>query len=212
MTEKRVMIQRMGFACVPAKTDEEALEMVKNFNEGDFDWESVRCCTDDAEIIETLEDGVTVPPAMESKPAVPESKQNLHDSNELSGGYILLPVHAELTDEEADAIDGDDEMPLMYAAISRESLKRYLGENTTDEELEHWLSDANSEDTDDVYGFALLDDGVAFTWDELRDEPFEVVGIDSFQAMQAAMDFISGKMQESGYGDASMWLDSLFDL
>ena len=226
MTERRIMIQRAGFACIPAETDEEAFEKLEALNENDFDWESVRGCLDDAEIVEILVDGESFPPVFDESPipeteqslpeaeqAVPETKQNLHDSMELSGGYVLLPVSAELTDDDYNALDDEDDIPVMYAAVSRDSLKRYLGESTTDEELDHWLYDESTrEDTDNAYGFALLDDSVAFTWDELRDEPFEVVGITSYQAMQAAMDFISGKMQEQGYSDASKWLDCLFDL
>lgn len=51
---RRVMVKRYGFAEVPAKTDEEALEQVKDMSSSSFDWGEVD--TDDAEVVDVLDE------------------------------------------------------------------------------------------------------------------------------------------------------------
>ncbi len=38
---RRIRITRSGYATVPGKTDEEALQNARNLKEDDFDWERV---------------------------------------------------------------------------------------------------------------------------------------------------------------------------
>ena len=51
---RRVMVTRYGFAQVPAETDEQALEAVRELRVSDFDWGSLD--TDDAEVVDVLDE------------------------------------------------------------------------------------------------------------------------------------------------------------
>lgn len=129
-----------------------------------------------------------------------------HMSNELCGGYILLPTY----DDNIPANPGDDETPMMYFAVSIKGIKDFVhGDELA---VAHWLSEFTYDDAQQLLGSASLAGEVAFEYHPGCEELFENINITDTSRLDAFMDFVSGKLQEEGQGDASLCLDMMFNL
>ena len=81
-----------------------------------------------------------------------------HTTNELSGGYILLPTY----DDSLPVDPADDETPVMYFAVSIKGIKDFI--RGDDLAVAHWLSEFTYDDSQQLLGFAALNGEVAFEW------------------------------------------------
>lgn len=129
-----------------------------------------------------------------------------HMSNELCGGYILLPTY----DDSIPANPGDDETPMMYFAVSIKGIKDFVhGDELA---VAHWLSEFTYDDAQQLLGSASLAGEVAFEYHPNCEEQFDNINITDGSRLDAFMDFVSGKLQEEGHGAASDCLDAMFNI
>lgn len=127
-----------------------------------------------------------------------------HIDNNLVGGYILLPAYDE------DAVTAEtDETPVLYFAIKKEAINQFVGGDDT--AVDHWLSEFTYEDSTELLAFGRLAGEVIFEYSQDADKGFLAVNITDTNALGAFMDFISGKLQESGETSASQALDGMFN-
>lgn len=216
---KRICVYRAGYAVVPGDTDAEALAAVQKLSTGDFDWEPVRDILESAEVVDDLGPDGEVLTRQDSAPSplpMAESSEGMpHTDNSLAGGYILIPTYAVLDDKDASMLKGNDEVPVMYFAILKDAILRYLhdeSEQGAESAVDHWLNEFDYEESQALYAFGLLEGAVAFSWCEYLDEPFHAINITDQNAIAATVDLLSGKLQESGYTEASKYLDAMFNL
>lgn len=128
-----------------------------------------------------------------------------HTSNELNGGYILLPTY----DDNLPASPADDETPVMYFAVSIDGIKNFVhGDELA---AAHWLSEFTYDDAQQLLGSASLSGEVAFEYHPNCESQFENINITDPDRLSAFMDFISGKLQEEGQSIASICLDEMFN-
>lgn len=216
---KRICVYRAGYAIVPGDTDAEALAAVQKLSAGDFDWEPVRDILESAEVVADLGSNGEILTVQDSAPSPLPTPENCtgmpHMDNNLAGGYILIPTYAVLDDKDAAVLKDDDETPVMYFAIQRDAILRYLHDESGDDAgstVDHWLNEFDYDESQALYGFGLLEGAVAFSWCEYLDDPFHVINITDQNAIAAAVDLLSGKLQENGYTEASKFLDAMFNL
>ena len=128
-----------------------------------------------------------------------------HTTNELSGGYILLPTY----DDSLPVDPADDETPVMYFAVSIKGIKDFV--RGDDLAAAHWLSEFTYDDSQQLLGFAALNGEVAFEYHPCCDSQFENINIIGPDRLSAFIDFVSGKFQEEGQSRASACLDDMFN-
>ena len=129
-----------------------------------------------------------------------------HTTNELSGGYILLPTY----DDSLPVDPADDETPVMYFAVSIKGIKDFI--RGDDLAVAHWLSEFTYDDSQQLLGFAALNGEVAFEYHSSCDGQFENINITDSDRLSAFIDFVSGKLQEEGQSAASACLDAIFNI
>ncbi len=128
--------------------------------------------------------------------------------NRLAGGYILLSTYATLTDEEAMALRDTDETPEAVIAIKEQFLEEWIKPeySSPDEFLGEYTFDTIA----GLSAEAELHGVLAFEYREDLDDPFLFPATCPDDAMLAFADFLSGKLQENCYTEASKYLDCLF--
>lgn len=212
---RRICVTRNGYATVQADSDEAALAAAQNLGGHDFDWEEMRDILPDAEVIEVCDEH-GMPIGTPDGTTVVCSEPNTEDERkavELAGGYLLLPMSA--YGAYLEGSEGEDK-PTMYFAIIKDEIMNYLNAPVEDlSTVNQWLETFSEEEARALYDFAELDgpsDAVPFTWVPYAEEPLEIQCIESHSSMLALMDFLSGKLQENGFEDASKYLDAIFGI
>lgn len=133
-----------------------------------------------------------------------------HRDGYLAGGYVLLHTRAILDDEEAEALKGPDETPLAQIAVKRDWLERWLADSEYNS-IDAFLNAYTAEDIGELRTQAVFEGAVAFIYGEEADDLFKFPAKCDTNAMLAFADFLSGRLQENGYEDASKYLDALFE-
>jgi hypothetical protein len=128
--------------------------------------------------------------------------------NRLAGGYILLSTYATLTDEEAMALRDTDETPEAVIAIKEQFLEEWIKPEYSS--LDEFLGEYTFDTIAGLSAEAELHGVLAFEYREDLDDPFLFPATCPGDAMLAFADFLSGKLQENCYTEASKYLDCLF--
>lgn len=103
-----------------------------------------------------------------------------------------------------------DERVVSYA-IDKEWLSQYLLE-TTEQSLEDFLQEYTSDDSSEIIPLAILADKAAFIDDPAASPRLSICGVSNPWKMYALLDYISQKLQDAGFEDASKCLDCMFEL
>lgn len=133
-------------------------------------------------------------------------------NNYLAGGYIFLPTYADLTDEETKTHKDTDETPVMYFAIKKDAIPTFLGQGANADSVKQFMDTFDYDESNGLYCYGLLTGGVLCTWCREREQPLKIFDCDDINGILALMDIVSGILQDAGFGDASKYLDALFEI
>lgn len=137
-----------------------------------------------------------------------------HSDNNLAGGYILLAAYANLTDEEFAAEKDNDETPVAFIAVKETFLMNWIDNLSSPgyRDIDDFLDSYTYDDIIGLEETAALQDALAFSYRPSLDRKFDFPAACEGEAMLAFADFISGKLQDNGFENASKYLDCLLDI
>ena len=96
-------------------------------------------------------------------------------------------------------------------AVSKKWLADYISDDDDAHDIQSFMENYTTEDTDQIVGQAILDNTIAFTLCENRNPKIELYG-DKNKSAEVVIDYISQVLQDNGYENASKHIDAMFEL
>lgn len=96
-------------------------------------------------------------------------------------------------------------------AVSKKWLADYISDDDDTQDIQSFMENYTTEDTDQIVGQAILDNTIAFTLCEDRNPKIELYG-DKNKSAEVVVDYISQVLQDNGYENASKYIDAMFEL
>lgn len=96
-------------------------------------------------------------------------------------------------------------------AVSKKWLADYISDDDDAQDIQSFIENYTTDDTDQIFGQAILDNTIAFTFCEDREPKIELYG-DANASAEAVVDYISQVLQENGHESASKYIDAMFEL
>jgi len=96
-------------------------------------------------------------------------------------------------------------------AVSKKWLADYISDDDDTQDIQSFMENYTTEDTDQIVGQAILDNTIAFTLCEDRNPKIELYG-DKNKSAEVVIDYISQVLQDNGYENASKYIDAMFEL
>ena len=96
-------------------------------------------------------------------------------------------------------------------AVSKKWLADYISDDDDAQDIQSFMENYTTEDTDQIVGQAILDNTIAFTFCEDRNPKIELYG-DKNESAEVVVDYISQVLQDNGYENASKYIDAMFEL
>lgn len=96
-------------------------------------------------------------------------------------------------------------------AVSKKWLADYISDDDDAHDIQSFMENYTTEDTDQIVGQAILDNTIAFTLCEDRNPKIELYG-DKNKSAEVVIDYISQVLQDNGYENASKYIDAMFEL
>lgn len=96
-------------------------------------------------------------------------------------------------------------------AVSKKWLADYISDDDDAQDIQSFMENYTTEDTDQIVGQAILDNTIAFTFCEDRNPKIELYG-DKNESAEVVIDYISQVLQDNGYENASKYIDAMFEL
>ena len=96
-------------------------------------------------------------------------------------------------------------------AVSKKWLADYISDDDDAHDIQSFMENYTTEDTDQIVGQAILDNTIAFTLCEDRNSKIELYG-DKNKSAEVVVDYISQVLQDNGYENASKYIDAMFEL
>lgn len=138
-----------------------------------------------------------------------DEKDEPPKDNFLAGGYVLLTTYASVRFDTL--ADNSDETPTAVIAVEKDYLTSFAINEGFDS-LQEFLDEYIYDSVPLLANLAEAMDALGFAYAESADKQFYFPETNKGSAMLAFADFLSGKLQEQDFEDASKAIDAMLDL